>query len=188
MSRYQDDYDYDENSEARHNLWQANLRRSIASKRGQKVLRDLRDALVALPGKRLIEGALSTVGVVGRVTEQDRRSPYPHKGRIDDARRKVERDGGEGVCAIGALLWWRNVKSGMSEAEAFEALPMLLDFDEEGGIDLTALEAQRKGVAYTLAWSLAYENDETWSSKSPEERYAACLAWVKSRIVEESSA
>lgn len=39
-------------------LWQANCSRSIKGKRGQAELRILRDALLALPEKRLIEGLL----------------------------------------------------------------------------------------------------------------------------------
>ena len=45
-----------------YKLWQANCRRSIKGAKGQQALRELRDALLALPGKRLISGALERDG------------------------------------------------------------------------------------------------------------------------------
>jgi hypothetical protein len=41
-------------------LWRANVRRTIASKRGQAFLHELRDALDAMPAKRLIQEELVT--------------------------------------------------------------------------------------------------------------------------------
>jgi hypothetical protein len=56
MSRisYSDEEDYPGQFE----LWQANCARSLKGKQGQEELRALRDALIALPDKRLIHGAL----------------------------------------------------------------------------------------------------------------------------------
>jgi hypothetical protein len=48
----------DEDYPGQFDLWQANCRRSLSGKCGQKELRVLRDALVALPDKRLIHGSL----------------------------------------------------------------------------------------------------------------------------------
>lgn len=58
MSRsgYSEDYeDY-----ARMNLWYGAVRSAIRGKRGQKLLRDMRDGLDAMPDKRLIAGELIT--------------------------------------------------------------------------------------------------------------------------------
>ena len=33
-------------------------------------------------------------------------------------------------------------------------------------------------MAFTLAWELAYRNDETFRDKTPEERHAAFVAWI----------
>jgi len=49
---------YDEDYPGQFELWQANCRRSLQGKTGQKELRALRDALLALPDKRLIHGSL----------------------------------------------------------------------------------------------------------------------------------
>lgn len=56
MSRisYNDEEDYP----GQFGLWQANCIRSIQGKQGQEELRALRDALLALPEKRLIHGSL----------------------------------------------------------------------------------------------------------------------------------
>lgn len=57
MSRsgYVDDFD---DCGGRANLWYGTVRRAIRGKRGQKLLRDMRDALDAMPDKRLIPQAL----------------------------------------------------------------------------------------------------------------------------------
>jgi hypothetical protein len=53
-------YSEDEDFPGQFNLWQANCQRSINGKAGQKALRELEQALVALPDKRLIAGELQT--------------------------------------------------------------------------------------------------------------------------------
>ena len=57
---YSDDEDYGGQFE----LWQANCQRSLRGKAGQRELRFLRDALLAMPVKRLIRGALEHDGDV----------------------------------------------------------------------------------------------------------------------------
>ena len=51
-------YSEDERYPGQFDLWQANCQRSLRGKQGQEELRVLRDALLALPEKRLIDGAL----------------------------------------------------------------------------------------------------------------------------------
>lgn len=48
----------DEDFPGQFGLWQSNCSRSLQGKQGQKELRALRDALLALPDKRLICGSL----------------------------------------------------------------------------------------------------------------------------------
>ena len=55
-------YSEDEDFGGQFELWQANCRRSIKGAKGQQALRELRDALLALPTKRLISGALESNG------------------------------------------------------------------------------------------------------------------------------
>lgn len=62
MSRFGgDDCDCDLGCESECRLWildQANQRRALAGKRGQKVLRELEAALLAMPERRLVNGVL----------------------------------------------------------------------------------------------------------------------------------
>lgn len=188
MSRYSDDYDESFPNQAA--LWEANYERALKGKRGRKVLADLRDALLALPEPRLIEGALCTVGATAEAQQRDAEwkaspppagwSPYdPVAGSLRDAT-----DGqGEGVCAIGAYLWHRKVRSGAEPGEAFASLPRLLQDDHD--ISETASAAEAAGVAYVLAWRLAYMNDE-WFHGTPEERYTAFLEWIDAQLADET--
>jgi hypothetical protein len=169
VSRYYDDGDATMPCE----LWEANVRRALAGKRGQKVLRDLREALAALPEPRLIEGALCTVGAA-------RAGDLPERAwSRGDLLRSVEAQG-EGVCAVGAYLWHREVRAGKDPAEAFAALPMLLDSDAD--LSETARLAIQAGVTFTLGWEIAYRNDETYEGLSPEERHARFLAWIDEQL------
>jgi hypothetical protein len=199
MSRY-DDYDYDGDYAALDaGRWERNSRAALKSKRGRKALAEIREALLALPEKRLIEGAVCTVGGPERVPEvtEEEIGKYPSLGsraswlREDRALREelrrqvagsVERQG-PGVCVNGALLWHRKVKAGMSPGEAFAALPTVIAYDDGDPMNQTARLAEREaGVAFTLAWELAYRNDETYRGKTPEERYAAFLAWIDAEL------
>jgi len=173
MSRYSDDYDGDGMPAA---LWEANLERAIKGKRGQQVLRDLRDALTALPQPRLIEGALCTVGPLQRMAGASANwlSPAEIGAKVEEQ--------GEGVCAVGAYLWWRNLRAGMTPEDAFAALPTLLD--EASDLWETADLARRAGVTLTLAYDLAYRNDETFGHLSPEERHARFIEWIDSKLSE----
>jgi len=173
VSRAGDDYEGDSfpNESA---LWHANAERALRGKRGRKALADLRDALLALPARRLIEGALCTVN-------PDRRRPSDtHRfagAEFDDL---IGRQG-EGVCAVGALLWHRRVKDGMDPAEAFDSLPTLPDSDSDLH-DTASLAAREAKLVYSLAWNLAWRNDETYGRMTPEERYTAFLAWINAEL------
>jgi hypothetical protein len=54
----------DDGGSTTYGLWEANVRRAIAGRRGQQALLDLEAALLALPTKRLIAGALCAEGEV----------------------------------------------------------------------------------------------------------------------------
>jgi hypothetical protein len=173
MSRYSD-YDQEEWFPNQGELWRANAERALNGKRGRKMLADLREALMALPEPRLIEGAMSTVGAERRT--EDMTDWY----REDFLRHATSQ--GEGVCALGAYLWHRKVKAGMDPAEAFDSLPLVFGDEDGDGLDQTACEAKRAGVAYSLAWNLAYRNDETYEAMTPEERHAAFVQWIDQQL------
>lgn len=175
MSRYGGDNDDGEDFPGQFALWQANYERALKGRRGRKALGDLREALLALPEKKLIEGALCTVNPAARLGAVAEGS-----WRYADLAEALD-DKGEGVCAIGALLWHRKVKAGMDPAEAFDSLPTLEDANH--GLDDTAcLAVNDAGIVYSLAWALACKNDETYRRMTPEERYTAFLAWIGAEI------
>lgn len=62
MSRFDDDYEEDFPNQAA--LWRANVERAIKGKRGQAFLKELEEALLALPEKKLIEGRVCEMGKV----------------------------------------------------------------------------------------------------------------------------
>ena len=198
MSRYSDYDDYDDDNWALNmGRWEHNARVALKGKRGRKALAELREALMALPEHRLIEGAVCTVGAEQRKAEllaeaerdkarmdeqyADKYGPATlDTEAADELERHVNRDG-EGVCAIGAYVWWRKVKAGADPAEAFASLPGLPD--ESDGLHETAeLARDQAGMTLTLAWELAYRNDETYRSMTPEARHAAFIAWIDQQL------
>lgn len=188
MSRFSEGYDDDPFPNAGA-LWQHNIHQALTGKRGRKALAELREALLALPEKRLIGGAMCTAGPADR-----RPKPYVYttiRGEVvddDDGRRfdKMVATEGEGVCAVGAYIWWKKVKAGADPQRAFTDLPTIWG-EADGGIDETARIGSRDaGLAMPLAWELAYKNDETFESCTPEERYVKFLAWIDSRLALDS--
>lgn len=172
MSRFAD-YDDDEWYPNQAALWQANAERALSGKRGRKALAELREALRALPERRLIEGALCTVNSETRAPMLNYSAP--------DLRDKVARDG-EGVCAVGAYVWFKKVKAGMDPQAAFDSLPTLLDAD--GGDWETAEAGRDAGMTLTLASMLGYRNDGSYEGMTPEERYEAFMAWLDEQLGE----
>lgn len=167
MSRYSEcDDEMFPNSGA---FFEATIKRALRGKRGRQALTELREALLALPQPRLIRRALCTVGA----------KPEPWSSTTAPTGELLAEQG-EGVCAVGAYVWWQKVKSGMSPEEAFAALPLLPDFDE--GIEATADVGQEAGLVRALAWELAFRNDETYDKQTPEERHAAFLRWIDSEL------
>lgn len=212
MSRFNDDYEPRDDGKNTAGLWHANLTRALKSKRGRAALTDLRDALLALPEKRLIEGALCTVGLSDRIEAmpatkvidieplipgEDGRPQRDAEGHVIRGPRQptevknweresllefvAEHDGEpEGVCAVGAYVWWKKVKAGMDPSEAFVALPVLPDTD--AGEWETADAGTEAGLAGVLAWELAHLNDETWGSLDPEARYTRFITWIDQQL------
>jgi len=178
MSRFDNDWGCDEAFPNQAELWHANVQRALTGKRGRKALAELREALRALPEKRPIAGALCTVGGLDR---PDLRNA--HQWTRENMEDKLQHEG-EGVCVIGAYLWFKKVKAGAVPRTAFEELPILLDVDGDGDT-ATADAGQQGGLTYTLAWSLACRNDEQFEAMTPEGRYDAFMAWLDEKLGEE---
>lgn len=154
MSRFDDvDYDY----VVPESFWEHNLKRALASKRGQKALREMREALLALPEKRLIAGALCEATL-----EDDDTLTHPQ------------------FCAVGAFAFYKRTRAGENPQEVLEHLSRYEDMGEPYD---TATEGQRQGLAWTLAWHLAQLNDDLLKYATPEQRYEQYLAWVDSQIL-----
>ncbi len=221
MSRYSeyDDYEDEADQILAQGRWERNARATLKGKRGRKALADLREALLALPEHRLIEGALCAVGDVDqRVPAVTGAEIAEHQAKaaawraenglgtdpdLDayaagcmreereeqrEAYVKLVNEQGQGVCAIGAYLWHKRVKAGADPHEAFGGLPTVLDGESGDPLGETAHLGQDAGLAYTLAWELAYRNDETFGSMTPEERYTAFLAWIDAELAEPAAA
>lgn len=196
MSRFSDYDDFEGEPEQilAMGRWERNARAVLKSKRGRKALAELREALMALPEHRLIEGAVCTVGAAERhqrLIDQEEacwaqldpkwRPPTPDGLYVTEQLDHLVARDGEGVCAVGAYAWYRKVKAGMDPAEAFASLP---DLAEEGSNALgeTADLGEAAGMTYTLAWELAYKNDETFSRAAPEQRWQHFVDWIDRQL------
>jgi hypothetical protein len=206
MSRFTDYDNDDENWALNMGRWRHNARAALKGKRGRKALAELREALMALPEHRLIDSAVCTVGGVdGRLPELTDadvaryRAEYAGRGageyagrwaegrrqdRAEERERLTEtiRKQGEGVCAVGAYLWYRKVKAGADPAEAFGTVPTVFEPDGHDALEETADLGRDAGLTFTLAWELAYKNDETFGRMTPEERHAAFVAWIDAEL------
>jgi len=150
------DSDYDEQFPGQWWLWEANLQRNFSGKAGQRSLRELRDALLALPEKKLIETRLADehghVCALGALAVQQRVARGEPRDKVLAAM------AAESAADDGYVDTW--------EAE-----------------QQTLAEAKACGVKVPMAVTVAWENDFGPSSKeTPEERYVRVLAWVEKRI------
>lgn len=101
-------------------------------------------------------------------------------GRVSD---------GASVCTLGALALSRETAKGVPVANALEDLRQRYPEDDDAD-DLAAyLGRDVLGLRVTLAWALIDENDESLPEElvTPEERYAAMLAWVRRQLGEVAS-
>lgn len=175
--------DWDEDFPNQGAFWWHNTMRALRGKRGRRVLADLREALLMLPEKRLVSGAISTAALETKALGMpDTRAGWgstvevPNFAKLD-ALAKCEQEG-IGVCAVGAyLLRKRVLELGETPDEAMRALPSSADV-EGYYLDETANLGEQAGLAKTLAYLLADRNDETYGHCTPEDRYQHFLAWI----------
>jgi hypothetical protein len=152
MSRFSFDDYYEEEFPNQAQLWWANLDRAVNGKRGQQALGDLRDILLAMPDKQLISGRLAN-----------------EEGH---------------VCTLGAFVLARECAAGGSREDVLRRLAdKIPDDDDDGwGWDASATAGRDAGLTYSLAWRLAYLNDEDFGRLKPEGRYLSVLDWIERRI------
>lgn len=160
MSRsgYNDDYDGDGFPLA---LYRENVDRAIRGRRGQVFLRDLVEALDALPEKRLISDDLV---VSGWAETSDRIAPeYDFKFEYSGSWGRFGYDAPQrqGACAIGALGIRRGVDMSRLDPEQADRV------------------AKAFGIAECLAREVVFENDEAGPrAETPEARWQRMRDWA----------
>lgn len=158
---YTDEEDFD----GQFALWQANCRRSLKGKKGQVALKRLEAALVAMPEKRLIREVISEINT--------------NRASLD-------------VCALGAVAMMEGRDDILySDGEAEEAGEVM------GFPRLVAWTiVEQNDIQLDTAWEVAHGPVQLGHGHykggvplirdmTPEERYSAMLAWVRSQIRED---
>lgn len=98
-------YSDEENYPGEFELWQGNCNRSLAGKKGQKSLQELKSALLALPSKRLIEYELDNgedVCAIGALVRFKKLTPH------SDPEFEMDEVGIE--CGMPRLVAWKVVE------------------------------------------------------------------------------
>ncbi len=188
MSRFNTDYDeYDPLASGR---WEGNVRRAIKGRKGQAALRDLRDALLTMPERRLIAGEFATpdgeVCTVGCLVAYKRAQTKGVPFQVAAAELADE-----GSRPFSDYTY--NPESGRWERQqegrrwpSGETYTYTVDRDEDDEDDPAGETADRgmeAGLVRTLAWEMGFLNDEMWDRHTPEQRWAACLKWVEAQLI-----
>jgi hypothetical protein len=170
MGRFESE-DESDNWQLDMGRWKHNFPLAINGKRGQRVLRDLEAALLALPERRLISGFLATPD--GEVCAL---------GALVAARKGAE--SGKGIREAAAEL---AAESGFCWGQVNNVGPgeyrwIRWDCEAEDDYERTLDAAKAIGVTQTLAWAIGDLNDESLAYTTPEQRWEEVLEWVRSRI------
>lgn len=138
-------------------LFGANVERSLKGKRGQALLREIEEALLAMPEKRLRQGIVCRAGEVCTL------------GAV--AVHRLVKKGKSRAEALAEI-----------EAEAKEAGQVAEDdWDSSEDETFDFLRALIGIKSHPLAWTLVYENDEA-HAPTPEALYDRMLKWVRARL------
>jgi len=179
MSRFEDVWEDCDGMIPPH-LWDQIVSNALSGRRGQMALAELEEALLALPEKKLVEGHLAAEGSVCAV------------GAFVAAQ-KAKKEGLEFAAAVAALnengaclcghprSAHDPAQAGNCTGERWDGGPCTCssyDTEYEGAHD-TAEAGKAAGLTWSVAWHLAYLNDEKFGSATPEERYQRMLAWVQ---------
>jgi hypothetical protein len=158
---YSDEEDYPGQFE----LWQANVTRSLKGKNGQRVLRELESALLALPGRRLIDGMLQDAD--GEVCALGALAKHKGHALVADKRSKSEYD----EIDLSGEMEEFGVELGMPRLVAWKVVEKN-DIAFEGR-ELITCEGPYRWPA---------ERPKTMVSITPEIRYEKMLAWVQRQL------
>jgi hypothetical protein len=173
MSRIDEGYEPDDTeSFLRSCAFTANIRRAEAGKKGKRFFAELEAALLALPDKKLANGALTRPPRTMTVDGFEVLRFFPDW-----------KDCGE-YCALGAVAVKRAMDAGKTK---LQALKELADEDEEDDYDMgwDKIEgaAAHLRISMPLAYAIVDENDEGGPhNETPEQRYERVLAWVRRKL------
>lgn len=142
-------------------LWEANIRRALTGKKGQRALRDVQAALQQM--------AMNLDYV------------FPEWMPATSGPRLISDDliRGSDVCTIGALIRYRLP---LNQFQQIKSQWCSCFYPGEGGsfaLESTINRAMDLGMTRTLAYVLADLNDRPgYSSETPEQRYKRVLHWI----------
>ena len=158
MSRFGDDADWSEYANLNYGRFEHNARQVLKSKRGQRALRELKEALLAMPFKALIDDRLI-----------DRPLVY------DEALGEVVLAPYFEVCAIGQLA----IHKGREPERLWE------QFSWDGEYDAMSMDTldlgESLGLRRTLAYVIADEND--MRGLTPVERWKSVMHFIDYHLV-----
>lgn len=160
-------------------LWEAVVSRALGGRKGQEALAAMESALVALPEQKLIEGHLASDGAVCAIGAL----VAAHKAKEEDVDIAIiiEAMSAGVACYCGHK---RDVHiSGVCQGKGWKDAPCYCDgtYEPEESEDSyeTVSAGRGVGLSNTVAWHLAYLNDEAFGGATPEQRYSKMLAWVR---------
>lgn len=153
MSRF---WDGDGDNERPPHWWEIDLQRALTSGRGQRFLKEIEAALLAMPKHELAEGYIVEPmdfdeGIIGN------------------------------VCAVGAYAAYRQVQQGKTWNQAFSDLAEKWGGEQDDHWNTQQL-GRSLGLTRTVAYELAWQNDEQFGDLPPDERWREMLRWVRSKI------
>jgi hypothetical protein len=184
------------------------MARQLAGKKGRAALTELRDALLAMPQKRLIYHDIvkdDDVCAVGALIalKVERETQKPREQVLHDLEgeysscnpcgdmRKDHADDGAGPCRRCAEALRKHLESelGARYPEWYKECPSFnADGEPEDGLRMddgayyTDDVATGYGIPRLVAWRLVELNDMQLDRETPEERYEKVLKWVENRL------
>lgn len=155
MSRVSEgDFDYSWEAYSWQGRWERNSRAVVMSKRGQKVLREVRDALLALPVKELAHE-------VFHLTDET------------EDRTTVQ------MCVLGAFAAHKGANApDWLNGDYYNGM---LDVPCDAW-ETARWASANLGMTETLAFLLVELNDDTLATCTPTQRYDRVMAWLDKRI------
>ena len=161
-------------------LWETVVSNALGGRKGQAALAELEAALVALPEPKLISGHLAADGAVCAVG-----AFIAHRRAVSEA---IDLDAVIDAMSVGVACYCGHNREahhdGACHGKGYQDAPCYCDGDfepdeNEDGAYETVEAGKQAGLSSTLAWHLAYLNDEQFSDSSPEERYERMLRYVR---------